>query len=89
MIDLFKNLPTIDLHGMDREYARILINDFIDDNYRMKKKQIVIIHGIGTGALRKLTHETLKKNKLVSEYKTDYFNSGMTIAYLRENNRCN
>ena len=26
----YNNLPQIDLHGYDRDYARIEINDFID-----------------------------------------------------------
>ena len=77
------NLPSIDLHGVDRDYARILINDFIYDNYKIKKEKIVIIHGIGTGIIRKTTHEVLKRNKYVQEYKTDYFNSGMTIVTLK------
>ena len=28
---LYKNIPTIDLHGTDKDYAEILINDFIDE----------------------------------------------------------
>ena len=32
MIALYSNLPQIDLHGYDRDYARIQINDFIEDN---------------------------------------------------------
>ena len=78
------NLPSIDLHGVDRDYARILINDFIYDNYRLKNEKIVIIHGIGTGIIRKTTHEALKRNKYVQEYKTDYFNDGMTIVFIRK-----
>ena len=83
MNNFLSNLPSIDLHGIDRDYARILINDFIYDNYRLKKERIVIIHGIGTGIIRKTTHEVLKRNKYVQEYKTDYFNSGMTIVTLK------
>ena len=39
MIMLYSNIPTLDLHGFDRDYARIQINDFIIDNYKMKKKK--------------------------------------------------
>ena len=71
--DIFlDNLPKIDLHGYDRDYARIEINDFIRDNYIQKNYQVLIIHGVGTGILRKTTHETLKHNKLVSSYKLRY-----------------
>ena len=83
MNNFLSNLPSIDLHGYDRDYARILINDFIYDNYRLKNERIVIIHGIGTGIIRKTTHEVLKRNKYVQEYKTDYFNDGMTIVTLK------
>jgi DNA-nicking Smr family endonuclease len=30
MMMLYSNLPQIDLHGYDRDYARIVINDFIN-----------------------------------------------------------
>ena len=83
---LYNNLPQIDLHGYDRDYARIVINDFIKDNYQLKNQKIIIIHGIGTGILRKTTHETLKNNKLVSSFKLDNFNSGTTIVELKKRN---
>lgn len=85
MIELYRNLPTIDLHGTDRDYARILINEFISDNYKIKNKKVVIIHGNGSGIIKKVTQETLKKNKLVDEYKIDNFNSGMTIVTIKKN----
>lgn len=83
---LYSNLPQIDLHGYDRDYARIVINDFINDNYQMKNLKVLIIHGVGTGILRKTTHETLRKNKLVSSFKLDNFNSGTTIVEIRKRN---
>ncbi len=86
MIQLYSHLPSLDLHGIDRDYARILINDFIRDNYNIKNRQVVIIHGIGTGIIRKATQETLKRNKLVEEYKIDNFNAGMTLVSIRKKN---
>lgn len=83
---LYNNFPQIDLHGYDRDYARIRINEFINDNYLQKKQTVIIIHGIGTGILRKTTHETLRKNKLVSCFKLDNFNSGATIVELKKRN---
>ena len=77
---LYSNLPTLDLHGIDRDYAKILINEFINDNYKIKNPKVVIIHGIGKGIIRKTTQETLKKNKFVKEYKIDIFNPGMTVV---------
>ena len=60
-----ERFPTLDLHGYDRETARVAIDDFIRDNLRMKQEICLIVHGIGSGILRKTTHETLKKNKNV------------------------
>jgi DNA mismatch repair protein MutS2 len=84
MITLYNELPTLDLHGLDREYASILIKEFIDDNFQLKKEKIIIIHGIGSGILRKTTGEVLKNNKKVENYKIDNFNTGMTIVTLRK-----
>lgn len=84
MIQLYSNLPTLDLHGTDRDYARVLINDFIKDNYNIKNNKVIIVHGVGTGIIRKTTQETLKKNKLVDSYKIDNFNDGQTIVNIKK-----
>ena len=76
------NLPTIDLHGYDRDYARIKINEFIKDNKKMGNNIVVIIHGRGTGVIKNLTFETLKNNKSVLDYKVYYNNTGMTLALI-------
>ncbi len=81
---LYNYLPTLDLHGMDRDYARILINEFISDNYLMKNQKVVIVHGNGMGIVRKTTQEVLRKNKYVQEFKIDNFNSGATIVTIKK-----
>lgn len=81
---LYSRMPTLDLHGYDRDYGRIMINDFIRDQFKMKKRQIIIVHGRGTGILKKMTQETLKRNKYVQEYKIDNFNDGMTVVTLKK-----
>lgn len=81
---LYSNLPSMDLHGFDRDYARIMINDFVQDNYKMHHEKVIIVHGIGTGILKKTTQETLKKNSYVEEYKLDNFNTGATIVTLKK-----
>ncbi len=79
--DIFlDNLPNIDLHGFDRESARVITNDFIDEAQRLRYKKILIIHGIGTGIVKKSVHQTLKKNKKVISYKVDAINNGCTIV---------
>jgi DNA mismatch repair protein MutS2 len=74
------SFPKLDLHGYDRDTARVAINDFINDNLKMKNEIIVIIHGFGTGIIREETYKTLKKNKNVLEYKSANSNRGCTIV---------
>lgn len=77
------SLPQIDLHGLDRLSARIKINEFINDNKKMKESIIVIVHGVGSGILRLETENTLKHNKNVIDYKLFYNNNGMTIVKIK------
>ena len=77
------NLPSIDLHGYDRDSARIAIEDFIRINLKLREPKIVIIHGVGTGVLKKTTHELLNKNKYVLEYAICYNNTGSTVVRLK------
>lgn len=83
MTNLYSRCPTLDLHGFDRDYARIMINDFIYDCYVMKERRAIIIHGVGSGVLRKTTQEVLKHNLYVEEAKLDIFNDGQTIVSLK------
>ncbi len=81
--DIFlERYPKIDLHGYDRDSARMVTNDFIDENVFLGNDTVIIIHGIGQGIVKEEVHNTLKVNKKVIEYKTDNFNSGCTIVKL-------
>ncbi len=77
------NLPKLDLHGFTKDEANVLINDFINDNIKLKNEFIIIVHGIGSGILRLQTKETLSKNKNVLEFKTYYYNQGCTIVKIK------
>lgn len=79
------SIPQVDLHGMDREFARITTEEFLEDQFIIGNREVVIIHGIGTGILKKEVHDVLKHHKLVETYKLDNFNSGMTIVILKNN----
>ncbi len=79
---IYKNLPTLDLHGFDRYEAIIKVKEFINDNYKLKNKLIVIIHGKGKYIVKDIIYKELKINKLVKEYKLDIFNGGSTIIEL-------
>ena len=77
------SLPKLDLHGFDRESARVAINDYIKDNQRQKIEIFTIVHGIGSGILRNTTIETLRKNKQVLEYKQYYYNLGCMLVRIK------
>ena len=77
------NLPSIDLHGLDREMSLLEVRDFINDNIKLKNEYIVIIHGIGKKILLNTVRDELTKNKLVVNYQTNYFNMGATVVKLK------
>lgn len=78
----YDNLPKLDLHGSDSETARVMINDFVNDNRKMKNEVILIVHGNGSGIIKKVTNETLKRNKFVIEHKIVIGNTGCTVALI-------
>lgn len=77
------SLPKLDLHGYDRETARVAINDFINDSIKLKNEVVLIVHGFGTGILKTATHEHLKGSRNVLEYKTYYYNNGCTVVKVK------
>ena len=81
---LFSNTPSLDLHGLDREIAAILVKEFIVDNYKIGNFKVIVIHGKGTGILKKTVHEVLKKEPLVDKFYIDFFNDGTTIIKIKE-----
>ncbi len=82
---LYSKMKSLDLHGIDRDYAKILVKDFVEDSKIMKEEYILIIHGIGKGIVKKAVYEELKRNPLVKEYKQDNFNPGCTIVRIKIN----
>ena len=77
------NLPKLDLHGFDRDSARVAINDFIRDNKKMGNEVILIVHGIGVGIVREVCINTLSHNKDVLEFKSVYNNRGCMLAQIK------
>ena len=76
------NLPKLDLHGETKDVARILVEEFLEYNYMLGQLELVIIHGIGEGILKKEVHKVLKNNKKVVEFGLDMFNPGCTLVRL-------
>ena len=84
MIDPFLyNVPHIDIHGYDRYVAMSIVNNFIDNNLRLDIKKIVIVHWKCTGVLKHTSHKDLKNDKRVLDDKTNNYNDGETIVYLK------
>lgn len=79
---IHSNIPSLDLHGESRDIAIIIVQEFIEDCYQLKKSPLIIIHGRGKGILKKAVHQELKKNRLIKNYKLDSFNIGQTIIEL-------
>jgi DNA mismatch repair protein MutS2 len=78
------SIPTLDLHGTTRDIARVLINDFVYDNYIIGNKKVSIIHGIGTGIIKNEVRNTLKISKYVESFKINNFNIGETIVIIKD-----
>ncbi len=84
----FKNeaqSPELDLRGMDALEASAVLTVFLDNAYMANLQQVRIIHGKGTGVLRKMVHDELKKNRHVKKYRLGVYGEGedgVTIAEL-------
>lgn len=77
------HLPHLDIHGETAATCIAVINSFLKDNIKLKTKKIIIIHGKGSGVLKKTTHDLLKRNKNVNKYYIDGLNDGQTIVELK------
>ena len=76
-------LPSIDLHGLNRDMVNYILNDFINDNIKLNNKKIVVIHGKGQGILLNEIHTLLKNDKRINRFYLDGFNTGCTIIELK------
>lgn len=74
--------PHLDLHGETVAFLPVLVNNFINDNLKLKNRFIVIIHGWNSDVLKKELHIYLKKDKRVNRYYVDPNNIGQTILEL-------
>mgnify|MGYP003496362821 FL=1 len=52
-IDMY---PSVDMHGLDRESARVLTDDFVKENIKLGNKKIIIIHGKGSHIVKQSVH---------------------------------
>ena len=66
----------IDLRGKNFEDSRDLVDKYLDDAFLAGLKTVNLIHGKGTGVLRKKLREYLKKQKNVKSYSDAPYNEG-------------
>ena len=59
----------LDLRGMRYEEAKDKIDAYLDEAMYAGLHQVTIIHGFGTGTVRKLVQERLKENKHVASFR--------------------
>lgn len=82
-----KNASTeLDIRGENVEEAYLSVSKFIDDCYLANISPVSIIHGKGTGVLRKGVHEILKKHKYVKDFRLGRYGegeNGVTIVELK------
>ncbi|MBQ7005762.1 MAG: endonuclease MutS2 [Clostridia bacterium] len=67
-----------DLRGMNVEEGVIEVDRYIDQALRLGLGEITVIHGKGTGVLRKGIHEYLRKNRYVKSFRLGVYGEGET-----------
>ncbi|MFV0464426.1 MAG: endonuclease MutS2 [Lachnospiraceae bacterium] len=75
--------PEIKLLGMTTDEAIAQLDKYLDDAYISHLGTVRIVHGKGTGALRKAVHSYLKRQKHIKSYQLAEFgegDAGVTIA---------
>ncbi len=73
----------INLIGKTTDEAIVLLDKYLDDAYLAHMPSVRIVHGKGTGALRKAVQNHLKRLKYVKSFRLGEFgegDSGVTIA---------
>ena len=77
---------SLDLRGMMVDEALGAVDLFLDNALLGRLETVTIIHGKGTGALRKAVREHLKKSRYVKEYRPGVYGEGedgVTVATLK------
>ncbi|MBE0647386.1 MAG: Smr/MutS family protein [Bacteroidales bacterium] len=76
---------TLDLRGKRADEAFLELQRFIDDATLLSIREVRILHGKGTGALRDVTRNYLKGRKEVKSYQDEALErggAGVTVASL-------
>ncbi len=71
----------IDVRGRPAQEAREAVRAFVDDASLAGRSEVRVIHGRGTGALRKAVREELARHQLVEAHVSDSAD-GATVVRL-------
>ena len=78
--------PEVDLRGMMTDEAIGALDLFLDNAVMGKLTQVTVIHGKGTGAVRKAVREHLKRSRYVKSFRPGRFGEGedgVTVVELK------
>ena len=76
----------LDIRGMETLEAESVVENFISAAVMGRLETVTIIHGKGTGALRKAVHDILRRNKAVKSFRLGVYGegeSGVTVVTLK------
>ena len=76
----------LDIRGLETLEAESVVENFISAAVMGRLDTVTIIHGKGTGALRKAVHDVLRRNKAVKGFRLGVYGegeSGVTVVTLK------
>ena len=76
----------LDIRGLETLEAEGVVENFLSAAVMGKLETVVIIHGKGTGALRKAVHDILRRTKAVKSFRLGVYGegeSGVTVVTLK------
>ena len=76
----------LDIRGLETLEAESVVENFLSSAVMGKLETVTIIHGKGTGALRKRVHEILKRSPMVKSFRLGVYGegeAGVTVVTLK------
>ncbi len=78
--------PEVDIRGMAVDEGEYVLSTYLDNAFLAKLNTVTIIHGKGTGVLRKAVHQYLRSHPHVKSFRLGVFGEGehgVTVVELR------
>lgn len=85
-LNLKRVATSIDLRGLDAEEAIYNVDKYLDEAFMAGLGEVTVIHGKGTGVLRKTIGDLLKRHQHVKSYRLGEYSeggSGATVVELK------